>query len=47
MLEARQRNLLTCPGRSLLKLNIDAGGIRSRKTIKRLITKECESAVAS
>src|SRR5471032_1095600 len=40
MLEAQQRNLLAHPTRNLLKLNIDAGGVQSRKILERLIAKE-------
>jgi vanillate O-demethylase monooxygenase subunit len=37
MLEAQQRNLLDYPERKLLKLNIDAGGVQSRRVLERLI----------
>ena len=40
VLEHQQRNLLTYPERNLLKLNIDAGGVQSRKIIERLLAKE-------
>ncbi|MEH3098949.1 aromatic ring-hydroxylating dioxygenase subunit alpha [Sphingomonas adhaesiva] len=40
MLEKQQRNLLDHPGRRLLKLNIDAGGARSRLLIDRVIAGE-------
>ncbi|RKP44217.1 aromatic ring-hydroxylating oxygenase subunit alpha [Pararobbsia silviterrae] len=40
MLEAQQRNLLAQPERRLLKLNIDAGGVQSRKVIERLLEQE-------
>ena len=40
MLEAQQRNLLAHPARNLLKLNIDAGGVQSRRIIERLIAGE-------
>jgi vanillate O-demethylase monooxygenase subunit len=40
MLERQQRNLEAWPERSLLKLNIDAGGVFSRKVIDRLIKEE-------
>lgn len=40
MLEQQQQNLLIHPERNLLKLNIDAGGVQSRKILDRLITKE-------
>ena len=40
MLEQQQRNLLQHPERVLLKLNIDAGGVRSRRMIDRAIAAE-------
>ncbi|MFL6661364.1 MAG: aromatic ring-hydroxylating dioxygenase subunit alpha, partial [Rhizobacter sp.] len=40
MLERQQQNLLTWPERQLLKLNIDAGGVQSRKVLDRLIAAE-------
>jgi vanillate O-demethylase monooxygenase subunit len=40
MLERQQRNLLWQPERQLLKLNIDAGGVQSRRIIDRLINEE-------
>jgi vanillate O-demethylase monooxygenase subunit len=40
VLEQQQRNLLQWPGRELLKLNIDAGGVQARKIIDRLIAAE-------
>ncbi|MOA68577.1 hypothetical protein D3C78_1962640 [compost metagenome] len=40
MLERQQRNLLDHPQRNLLKLNIDAGGVQSRKILDRLIAQE-------
>jgi vanillate monooxygenase len=40
MLEQQQRNLLEFPERNLLKLNIDAGGARSRLVINRAILAE-------
>ncbi|PMS16831.1 Rieske (2Fe-2S) protein [Trinickia dabaoshanensis] len=39
MLEAQQRNLLDYPERNLLKLNIDAGGVQSRRVLDRLIAR--------
>ena len=39
MLERQQRNLLHRPDRKLLKLNIDAGGVQSRKVIDRLVAR--------
>lgn len=43
MLERQQQNLLTHPQRKLLKLNIDAGGVQSRRIIERLLTIETGS----
>jgi vanillate O-demethylase monooxygenase subunit len=40
MLERQQANLLRWPGRELLKLNIDAGGVGARKVIDRLVAAE-------
>jgi vanillate monooxygenase len=40
VLEAQQRNLLQYPQRKLLMLNIDAGGVQSRRIIDRLIAQE-------
>lgn len=40
MLEQQQQNILDYPNRKLLMLNIDAGGVQSRKVIDRLIEKE-------
>ena len=40
VLEAQQRNLLRYPDRRLLMLNIDAGGVQSRRIIERLIAQE-------
>jgi vanillate O-demethylase monooxygenase subunit len=40
MLERQQQNLLAHPERNLLKLNIDAGGVQSRKVLERIIAKE-------
>ena len=44
MLERQQKNLLAWPERDLLRLNIDAGGVQSRKVLDRLV--EAERAVA-
>lgn len=44
MLE-QQRNLLANPGRQLLKLNIDAGGVQRRRVIDRILAAEQEVAV--
>jgi vanillate monooxygenase len=40
VLEAQQRNLLQYPQRKLLMLNIDAGGVQSRKILDRLVAQE-------
>jgi len=40
MLERQQRNLIDYPEKKLLMLNIDAGGVQSRKIIDRLIAAE-------
>ena len=40
MLESQQRNLLREPERQLLKLNIDAGGVQSRRVLDRLVAAE-------
>jgi len=40
MLERQQQNLLTHPERRLLMLNIDAGGVQSRRVLDRLIAAE-------
>jgi vanillate O-demethylase monooxygenase subunit len=40
MLELQQKNLLAHPTRDLLKLNIDAGGVQSRRVIDRLLAQE-------
>ncbi|WP_111893215.1 aromatic ring-hydroxylating oxygenase subunit alpha [Acinetobacter sp. MB5] len=40
MLEQQQQNLLRHPQRQLLMLNIDAGGVQSRKVIERLCAEE-------
>ncbi|MBT0962954.1 aromatic ring-hydroxylating oxygenase subunit alpha [Denitromonas iodatirespirans] len=37
MLERQQQNLLEWPGRNLLKLNIDTGGVQARRVIDRMI----------
>ena len=47
MLESQQRNLLAHPARSLLKLNIDAGGVRARAVLDRLLAAEAQGAVGS
>jgi vanillate O-demethylase monooxygenase subunit len=40
MLESQQRNLSKYPERNLLMLNIDAGGVQSRRVIDRHLAKE-------
>jgi vanillate O-demethylase monooxygenase subunit len=40
VLEAQQKNLELNPGRRLLMLNIDAGGVQSRKIIDRMVAAE-------
>ena len=40
MLERQQKNLLAHPTREILKLNIDAGGVQSRKIIDRIVALE-------
>jgi vanillate monooxygenase len=44
MLERQQKNLLDNPKRRLLKLNIDAGGVQSRRIIDRIVAAEQASA---
>jgi vanillate monooxygenase len=44
MLERQQKNLSAFPERALLKLNIDTGGVQSRKVIERVIAAEKEAA---
>lgn len=46
MLEAQQRNLLAQPDRRLMRLNIDAGGVHSRKIIERLLKAEAQARAA-
>jgi vanillate O-demethylase monooxygenase subunit len=46
MLEQQQKNLLAYPDRRLLKLNIDAGGVRSRMMIEKAIDAEIAQAAA-
>ena len=45
MLERQQRNLSRQPDRRLLKLNIDAGGVRSRMMIDKAIAEEAPDAI--
>jgi vanillate monooxygenase len=40
MLERQQQNLLAWPQRALLKLDIDSGGVQSRRVIERLVQAE-------
>ena len=40
MLELQQENLLRYPERKLLMLNVDAGGVQSRRIIDRLLAAE-------
>ncbi len=40
MLEQQQQNLLRNPGRRLLKLNIDSGGVLSRRKITKMLEQE-------
>jgi vanillate O-demethylase monooxygenase subunit len=47
VLEAQQRNLLLHPQRKLLMLNIDAGGVQSRRIIDRLIAQEQPQPLAA
>jgi vanillate O-demethylase monooxygenase subunit len=44
MLERQQQNLLAHPERRLLMLNIDAGGVQSRKVLERFIAAEQAAA---
>jgi len=46
MLERQQRNLLAHPERKLLALNIDAGGVQSRRVIERWLQAELVAAGA-
>jgi vanillate O-demethylase monooxygenase subunit len=43
MLELQQRNLQAHPERKLLMLNIDAGGVQSRKVLERWVARERET----
>jgi len=47
MLERQQKNIERYPDRKLLKLNIDAGGVRSRMSIDRAIASERAAAAAA
>lgn len=44
MLELQQRNLTAHPERALLMLNIDAGGVQSRKILERMVAAERAAA---
>lgn len=46
LLEQQQRNLAGQPQRELLKLNIDTGGVMSRRLIHRLLAAEAAAASA-
>jgi vanillate O-demethylase monooxygenase subunit len=43
MLERQQKNLLAHPDRALLKLNIDSGGVQSRRVLDRILAAESAS----
>ena len=47
VLQRQQQNLLRCPERKLLMLNIDSGGVQSRKVIDRLIAAEQSAPAAA
>ncbi len=47
MLERQQKNLLAFPERKLLMLNIDGGGIQSRRIIARLLAREQAPSTAT
>ena len=47
MLERQQKNIEAFPGRKLLKLNIDAGGVQSRRIIERLVAAEQAAAATA
>src|SRR4051812_3935027 len=47
MLESQQRNLLANPGRRLLSLNIDSGGVQARRVIDRMLAQERAPAAAA
>lgn len=40
VLESQQKNLLLHPERKLLNLNIDSGGVQSRRVLERIISEE-------
>jgi len=47
MLERQQANLLAYPDRKLLMLNIDSGGVQSRKVIERMLAAEAAARPAT
>ena len=47
MLERQQQNLLAYPERKLLMLNIDSGGVQSRRIIDRLLSQENSSEITA
>lgn len=47
VLEAQQRNLQAWPNRRLLMLNIDSGGVQSRRVLDRLLKAEKEESSAA
>ncbi|MCB2042877.1 MAG: aromatic ring-hydroxylating dioxygenase subunit alpha, partial [Rhodoferax sp.] len=47
MLERQQRNILAHPERRLLSLNIDAGGVQSRRIISRIVAAEQAAAAGA
>ena len=47
VLEAQQRNLLAWPSRRLLMLNIDAGGVQSRRLLDKMLKAEAEANAAA
>ncbi len=47
MLERQQRNILAHPDRRLLSLNIDAGGVQSRRIISRIVAAEQAAAAGA
>lgn len=46
MLERQQQNLLEHPGRALLMLNIDGGGVQARKILDRIVAQEAAAAAS-
>jgi vanillate monooxygenase len=44
MLERQQKNLLAHPSRDLLKLNIDSGGVYSRRILEKLIATDSQTS---